>query len=95
MPINELPKHHPSAEKVAALIVQGVERGDFALCDDSVDASIAFANSIGCSPKRGLGIIDSLLQVGMGWLVWPVYRRYLEGLCKKDNACVNGRANKP
>ncbi len=80
----ELEQRFPSAEKVARGIIAGVERGDFALCDDSMVSSLLFANMIGPSPKRGLGIRDSLLATVVGLFVWPVLRRRWDKMCKKD-----------
>lgn len=80
----ELEHRFPSAEKVAQKIIAGVERGDFALCNDSMESSLLFANMIGPSPKRGLGVLDSLLATVVGLLVWPVFRRRWDKMCKKD-----------
>ncbi|KAF1961794.1 short chain dehydrogenase [Byssothecium circinans] len=83
-PIDELAKKVPTARKVAEGIIQGVERGDFALCDDSWDASFLFANMVGPSPKRGVGLVDSALATLMGLFVWPVVRRRWESLCRQS-----------
>lgn len=82
----ELERKFPSAEEVAQKIIAGVERGDdFALCDDSIESSLLFANMIGPSPKRGLlGVRDSLLATVVGLLVWPVLRRRWDKMCKQD-----------
>lgn len=80
----ELEHRFPSAEKVAQKIIAGVERGDFALCNDSIESSLLFANMIGPSPKRGLGVLDSLLATVVGLLVWPVFRRRWDKMCKQD-----------
>ena len=67
--IEELEQRFPSAEKVAQGIIDGMERGDFALCDDSVESGLLFANMISPSPKRGLGLLDSLLATVIGLFV--------------------------
>ena len=85
----ELERRFPSAEKVAKGIIAGVARGDFALCDDSVESSLLFANMIGPSPKRRLGVRDSLLATVVGLLVWPVLRRRWDKMCKDDG--IHGR----
>jgi 3-dehydrosphinganine reductase len=41
---------------------------------------------VGLSPKRGLGIVDSLLSVVMGWFVVPVLRRRWERMCREDGS---------
>lgn len=82
----ELEQRFPSAEKVAQGIITGVERGDFAICDDSRESSLLFANMIGPSPKRGLGVLDSLLATVVGLFVWPVLRRRWEKMCKEDGS---------
>ena len=80
----ELERRFPSAEKVARGIIDGVARGDFALCDDSTESGMLFANMIGPSPKRGLGVQDSFLAVVIGLFVWPVLRRRWDKMCKED-----------
>ena len=80
----ELKQRFPSAEKVAQGIIAGVERGDFALCDDSMESGLLFTNMIGPSPKRGLGVLDSLLATVVGLFVWPVVRRRWDKMCKQD-----------
>lgn len=80
----ELEQRYPSAEKVAQTIIAGVERGDFALCDDSMESGLLFANMIGPSPKRGLGVLDSVLATVVGLFIWPVFRRRWDKMCKQD-----------
>lgn len=78
-----LEKKLPSAKKVADYIVSHVDSGDFAICDSS-DSSILFANMIGPSPKRGFGIVDSMLAVVVQFMIWPLQRRQWDSMCKKD-----------
>lgn len=80
----ELEAKFPSSEKVAALIIAAVDKGDFIICEDSLAASALFTNMIGLSPKRGWGIVDSLLSVVVGWLVMPFLRRRWEAMTKED-----------
>lgn len=84
----ELEKKLPSAEKVAGQIIDGVARGDFTLCDDSIDSALLFANMIGPSPKRGLGILDSILTIFMGFFVWPILRRRWDEKMKNESSFV-------
>ncbi|KAH1370824.1 hypothetical protein KXW29_000587 [Aspergillus fumigatus] len=80
----QLEEKFPSSEKVAQGIVARVDRGDFIICEDSLAASLLFTNMVGLSPKRGLGIVDSLWSVVMGWFVVPVLRRRWEKMCRED-----------
>ena len=80
----ELETKFPSSEKVAALIIAAVDKGDFIICEDSLAASVLFTSMIGLSPKRGWGIVDSLLSVVMGWLVMPFLRRKWEAMTRED-----------
>lgn len=80
----ELEQRFPSAEKVAQRIIAGVARGDFALCDDSVESGLLFTNMIGPSPKRRLGFRDSLSATVVGLFVWPVFRYRWDKMCKED-----------
>lgn len=82
--IEELKQKLPSADKVSQVIISGVERGDFAICEDSVESGLLFTNMIGPSPKRGLGVLDSLSSVLVSLIVWPVFRRRWDGMCKKN-----------
>lgn len=82
--IAELKKRFPSSEKVAQRIIAGVLNGDFAICNDSMESGLLFSNMIGPSPKRGLGVLDSLLATVLGLFVWPFYRRRWDKMCKED-----------
>jgi len=82
--IAELEAQFPSSEKVASLIIAAVDKGDFIICEDSLAASLLFTNMIGPSPMRGWGIADSLLSVGVGWLLWPFLRRKWEAMTISD-----------
>lgn len=83
-PFEELKARFPSSEKVASLIIAAVDRGDFVICEDSFAASALFTNMTGPSPRRGLGILDSILGLLVGWVVWPVLRRRWEAMCRQD-----------
>ncbi|KNG85245.1 putative short chain dehydrogenase/reductase family oxidoreductase [Aspergillus nomiae NRRL 13137] len=82
----ELEKKFPSSEEVARGVVARVDKGDFIICEDSLPGYLLFTNMIGLSPKRGLGIVDSLLSVVMGWFVVPVVRRRWERMCREDSS---------
>ena len=82
--ISDLKNRYPSSEKVASLIISAVDKGDYIICPASFASSALFCNMIGPSPKRGLGIVDSLLSVVVGWIFWPILRRRWESVCRKD-----------
>ncbi|PNY26683.1 NAD(P)-binding domain protein [Tolypocladium capitatum] len=82
--IAELESRYPTSAKVASQIIAAVGNGEFIICKDSMAASLLFTNMIGPSPKRGLGIADSLLGWLVGWFVWPVLRRRWEAMCRED-----------
>jgi len=82
--IPELEAKYPSSEKVASGIIAAVDKGDYIICKDSLAASLLFTNMIGLSPKRGWGIVDSLLSVVMGWIVVPFLRRKWEAMTRED-----------
>lgn len=83
-PIEELHQRFPPAAKVASQIIAAVEKGEFAICEDSIDSALLFANMVGPSPKRGLGIVDTLFGVFMNWIYWPYLRRQWEDICRRD-----------
>ncbi|KAF1973051.1 hypothetical protein BU23DRAFT_580572 [Bimuria novae-zelandiae CBS 107.79] len=66
----ELRKKLPSAKKTANAILDGVATGDFAICD-SFETGLLWANMIGPSPKRGSGVIDSIMAILVGLIIWP------------------------
>lgn len=82
----EMMKKHPSAKKMADIVLAGVAKGDFAICDESVESPLLFANMVGVSPKRGFGIYDTFIGVIMAF-AWPLFGRpYWDGLCRKYSA---------
>lgn len=83
-PFEELEVRFPSSEKVASLIIAAVDKGEFIICEDSFAASALFTNMTGPSPKRGLGIVDSIMGLLVGWVVWPVLRKRWESMCRQD-----------
>lgn len=83
--VAELETRFPTADQVAAGICGAVDRGEFIICAGSASASLLFTGMIGPSPKRGLGLFDSVVGVVIGWLVWPVLRRRWERWCKADS----------
>lgn len=82
--IADLESKLPSSDEVAANIIKTADKGDFIICKGSLSVSLLFTNMVGPSPKRGWGIVDSLLGVVVGWLVWPILRRRWDAMCRKD-----------
>jgi 3-dehydrosphinganine reductase len=82
--IEQLEAKFPSSDKVASLVIAAVDRGDFIICEDSPAASVLFSNMLGPSPKRGLGIFDTLMAPVMGWFVMPFLRWRWEGMTRRD-----------
>lgn len=74
----------PPASKTALQIVTAVERGDFAICDSSLDSNLVWANNLGTSPRRGWGIVDTVLAVLTTLIIWPILRLYYDRMCRKD-----------
>ncbi|KAJ5184841.1 short chain dehydrogenase/reductase family oxidoreductase [Penicillium cf. griseofulvum] len=81
--IHELVKKIPSPTEVAKRILSGVARDEYALWHD-FESSLLLSNMLGPTPKRGFGIVDSLLMV-LAWIVWPFVRRQHDELCRKDS----------
>jgi hypothetical protein len=80
----ELAKRYPTAEKIAVEIVKAAARRDFAVMDAGADVQLLWANIMGTSPSGGWGVVDSVLAVFMGWVLWPAHRRWMERLCRGD-----------
>ncbi|KAF4906484.1 3-ketodihydrosphingosine reductase tsc10 [Colletotrichum viniferum] len=79
-PIEKLKTKMLSAEYVAEYIVRGVAKGDFALVSD-FDTEVLWSNMVGSSPKRGFGLVDSILGLLSGFLVWPILRYIWTRMC--------------
>lgn len=45
---------------------------------------------IGPSPKRGFGVLDSILGTVVGLFFWPVFRRRWDEMCRQDG--IHNRA---
>lgn len=79
-----------TAEYIANTIVKRVAKGDFAILSD-FDTEVLWSNMLGSSPKRGLGVLDSVLGLLSGFFVWPVLRFTWTRMCRqagKDTAAV-------
>lgn len=89
-PMSEVMSRLPSARRVAECIISKVERGDFAITCGDLESALLLANMLGPSPKRGLGVVDSLLGA-LAIVIWPIVRRRLDGKCKQDAKVMDGR----
>jgi len=83
-PLESLQASCPSSDDIASLIIAGVDKGEYVICDDSWAVSLLFTNMIGPSVKRGLGILDSLMGLLAGWVLYPILRRRWDTMAKKD-----------
>ena len=73
--LEEVKGRIPSADAIAERIVAGVARGsDFAICSDW-ETEVLWSNMIGPSPKRGWGVVDTVLGLMSGIVIWPIMRR--------------------
>ncbi|KAI4619196.1 uncharacterized protein J4E87_007784 [Alternaria ethzedia] len=81
--LHELEKQFPYAAKIAPEIVANVASGDYAVCDGRFDPQLLWANAMGASPRRGWGIVDTLMAMFM-LLAWPFVRRDMEKKCWGD-----------
>lgn len=88
-PTPELMSRLPRPERIAERIIAKVERGDFAICDD-LESALLFANMRGPSPKRGFGVVDSLLGA-LASVIWPIVRRHFDRMCKQDGKVLDGQ----
>lgn len=82
-PLEELTAKFPTSEKVASMIIKAADRGDFAITY-SLEQHALFANMMGASPKRGLGIVDTLLAPLMSWIIMPYFRWRWESITRHD-----------
>jgi 3-dehydrosphinganine reductase len=81
----DLERRFPYAEKIAPDIVAAVESNEFAVMDRQFIPQLLWANIIGSSPKRGWGIVHSILAFLSGYFIFPMVRRSIEKQCKEDN----------
>jgi 3-dehydrosphinganine reductase len=79
-----LAKKFPSAAKIAPELVADITKGDFVFTDRNANTHLLWANMMGTSPVRGLGIVDYALSMFMGCVLWPSHRRMVERVCKGD-----------
>jgi 3-dehydrosphinganine reductase len=79
--LSEIEKSFPYADKIAPEIVASIAKGDYAVMDGRFEPQACWAVSIGSSPKRGLGVWDTLLAVLMA-LVFPFIRAGWEKECR-------------
>ncbi|KAF2877770.1 putative short chain dehydrogenase/ reductase [Massariosphaeria phaeospora] len=79
----DLEKQFPYAAAIAPEIVAAVATGDFAVLDARLEPQLLWALAVGASPRRGWGVVDTVL----GWVMWGVWwwvRREVERECRGD-----------
>jgi 3-dehydrosphinganine reductase len=81
--LKKLEKKFPYAEKLAPEILAALADGDYAVMDSRFESQACWAVSISSSPKRRLGIWDTLIALLMT-LVFPFIRWGWEDQCKGD-----------
>ncbi|KAI6093203.1 hypothetical protein F4821DRAFT_253181 [Hypoxylon rubiginosum] len=81
--VTTLEKHFPHVAKIAPEIVAAVASNDFAITDKRLEPQFLWAGGIGSSPKRGWGVVDSLLAL-LASLLFPLIRRDIEKKCQGD-----------
>lgn len=74
----------PSSRIIAHGVIAGVEKGNLQIRNDSLGATCLFAKVTVPSPRRGLGILDSVLTPIVGLIVWPMLRRRWDMMCRQD-----------
>jgi 3-dehydrosphinganine reductase len=79
--LRDLEKQFPYAAKIAPEIVANVASGDSAVCDGRLNPQLLWANAIGASPRRGWGVVDTLMAILM-LFAWPFVRRDMEKKCR-------------
>lgn len=85
--LEEVERRIPSADTIAERIIAGVAKGDFAICSD-FETEVLWSNMIGPSPKRGWGVVDSLLGLLSGFVIWPVLRRNWDAMSARYGSRV-------
>jgi 3-dehydrosphinganine reductase len=82
-PISELSKKLHSAKQVADYIIAAVDKKQFVICSE-LEAGLLFGTLNGMSPRRGLGIVDTLIAF-VAVLLGPIVRRYQDYHCARDS----------
>lgn len=81
--LEKIEQSFPFAEQIAPQIVANIAKGDYAVMDGRFEPQACWAVSRGSSPKRGLGIWDTVLAILMA-LVFPFIRSGWEKECRGD-----------
>lgn len=70
--LEELEKEIPYASTVAQQVITDAESDDFAIVDRRLIPQLLWSNMMGTSPKRGWGIVDSILAFLTILIIWPI-----------------------
>lgn len=76
-----LARRIPSANAVARELLVEASRDEFAVVERKWVPQLLWANMVGTSPRRGWGLIDTLLGFLAAWLIWPINRYDIEKHC--------------
>lgn len=83
-PISELSKKLHSAKQIADYIITAVEKKQFVICSE-LEAGLLFGTMNGMSPRRGLGLLDTVIAL-VAVFLGPIVRRYQDYHCAKVSA---------
>ncbi|KAJ5675617.1 hypothetical protein N7462_008514 [Penicillium macrosclerotiorum] len=89
-PLSELSGKIHSAKDVADAIIAAVDKKDFIICSE-LEAALLFGAMNGIVPRRGFGVMDSLIAM-VQVIVGPLVRRWLDYKCSSDSALSETRA---
>lgn len=82
--LSELMKKGHNAKQVADAIIVAVDKGEFIICTE-LKASLLFGPMVGVSPRRGFGIMDSILLL-LSRFFWPLLRWWCDWMVTKDKS---------
>jgi 3-dehydrosphinganine reductase len=82
--LSELTNKLHNAKQVADAIIVAVDKGEFVICTE-LEASLLFGGMVGVSPRRGFGIVDSILVLLSG-IFWPLLRWWCDWMVTKDKS---------
>ncbi|KAJ5175264.1 uncharacterized protein N7482_001141 [Penicillium canariense] len=91
-PLSELSKKLHSSKQVADAIIAAVDKQQFIICSE-YEASLLFGGMMGLSPRRGFGIVDSIVAI-VSVIVWPLVRRWFDWTIAKDKAYIGSAGRK-
>jgi 3-dehydrosphinganine reductase len=85
--LSELTKKLHNAKQVADAVIAAVDKGEFVICSE-LEASLLFGGMIGVSPRRGFGIMDSILVL-LSACFGPLVRWWFDWMVSNDRSHLN------